>query len=353
MQKNAMQTAKFDLARLNWDDLRFFLEVARTQRASGAAKRLGVDYTTVARRVRALEDALGTLLFDKSRSGGFILTAEGQRLLGFVDSIETTVQSATEQIANTGHALSGHVRVGSTEGFGCFFLAPQLARFQDAHPNISIDLLPVPHFVSLSKREADIAVTLERPEQGQYVYTKLCEYRLKLYATAEYLDAHGPIRTSDDLRHHRFASYIDDLAFSYELLYLERAVPGAVSRWRSTSAIAQYFAALQGRALAILPCFMTSRRSTLRAGAAGRDRRDARLLSVLPRRPAQAEAHHGRLGLSARGGRSEPRIPDGRRHADGVGRCQVILIESRFMTARSDRTCYPSMPDRASQNLTR
>ncbi|SAK73076.1 LysR family transcriptional regulator [Caballeronia glebae] len=253
-----MQTGKLDLTRLNWDDLRFFLEVARTQRASGAAKRLGVDYTTVARRVRALEDALGTLLFDKSRSGGFILTAEGQRLLGYVDSIETTVQSATEQIANTGHALSGHVRVGSTEGFGCFFLAPQLARFQDAHPNISIDLLPVPHFVSLSKREADIAVTLERPEQGQYVYTKLCEYRLKLYATAEYLDAHGPIRTSDDLRHHRFASYIDDLAFSYELLYLERAVPGAVSRWRSTSAIAQYFAALQGRALAILPCFMTS-----------------------------------------------------------------------------------------------
>ncbi|BAO88870.1 LysR family transcriptional regulator [Caballeronia cordobensis] len=259
MQKNAMQSpGKLDLARLNWDDLRFFLEVARTQRASGAAKRLGVDYTTVARRVRALEDALGTLLFDKSRSGGFILTAEGQRLLGFVDSIETTVQSATEQIANTGHALSGHVRVGSTEGFGCFFLAPQLARFQDAHPNISIDLLPVPHFVSLSKREADIAVTLERPEQGQYVYTKLCEYRLKLYATAEYLDAHEPIRSAEDLRRHRFASYIDDLAFSYELLYLERAVPGAVSRWRSTSAIAQYFAALQGRALAILPCFMTS-----------------------------------------------------------------------------------------------
>ncbi|MDR5838581.1 LysR family transcriptional regulator [Caballeronia sp. LZ034LL] len=258
MQKNPMPSAPLDLARLNWDDLRYFLEVARTQRASGAAKRLGVDYTTVARRVRALEDALGTLLFDKSRSSGFILTAEGQRLLAYVDSIETTVQSATEQIANTGHALSGHVRVGSTEGFGCFFLAPQLARFQDAHPNITIDLLPVPHFVSLSKREADIAVTLERPEQGQYVYTKLCEYRLRLYATADYLAAHAPIHTTDDLRQHRFASYIDDLAFSYELLYLERAVPGAISRWRSTSVIAQYFAALQGRALAILPCFMAS-----------------------------------------------------------------------------------------------
>jgi molybdate transport repressor ModE-like protein len=95
------------ISNLNWDDLRYFLEVARTQRASGAAKRLGVDYTTVARRVRALEDALGTLLFDKSRSGGFILTAEGQRLLAYVDAMETTVQSATEHIANSGHALSG------------------------------------------------------------------------------------------------------------------------------------------------------------------------------------------------------------------------------------------------------
>ncbi len=65
--------------------------MARTQRASSTAKHLGVDYTTIARRVRALEDALGTLLFDKSRSGGFLPTAEGQRLLGFVDSMETTV----------------------------------------------------------------------------------------------------------------------------------------------------------------------------------------------------------------------------------------------------------------------
>jgi DNA-binding transcriptional LysR family regulator len=259
MQKNT----NADLGRLNWDDLRYFLEVARTQRASGAAKRLGVDYTTVARRVRALEDALGTLLFDKSRNGGFLLTADGQRLLTYVDAMETTVQSATEQIANSGHALSGHVRVGSTEGFGCFFLAPQLARFQDTHPQISIDLLPVPHFVSLSKREADIAVTLERPEHGQYVYTKLCDYRLKLYATRDYLDRHEPIRSIHDLGSHRFASYIDDLAFSFELLYLERAVPGAVSRWRSTSVIAQYHAALQGRSLAILPCFMAAQEPRL------------------------------------------------------------------------------------------
>ncbi|NIE64732.1 LysR family transcriptional regulator [Burkholderia sp. Ax-1719] len=264
MQKNT--TGQVET--VNWDDLRYFLEVARTQRASAAAKRLGVDHTTVARRVRELETALGTVLFDKSRSGGFVLTAEGQRLLSYADAVETTVQSASEQFALGAQSLSGHVRVGSTEGFGCFFLAPQLARFTGKHPDMSIDLLPVPHFVSLSKREADLAIMLERPERGQYVYTKLCDYRLRLYGTPEYLQRHGPIRSAADLRQHAFINYVADLAFSHELLYLERTAPNVTASLCSTSVIAQYHAALQGSALAILPCFMAEP--------------DPRLVSILP-----------------------------------------------------------------------
>ena len=254
-----------DLApsKLNWDDLRYFLEVARTQRASGAAKRLGVDYTTVARRIRTLEDAMGTLLFDKSRSGGFTLTAVGQQLVSYADAMETTVQSACDEVANTGHALSGHVRIASTEGFGCFFLAPQLAHFRIAHPHVTVDLLPVPHFVSLSKREADIAITIERPNRGPYVCTKLCDYHLRLYATREYLADHAPITSKDDLHKHAFVGYVDDLAFSNELLYLERTVPGAAVGLRTTSVIAQHFAVLQGSGLAILPCFMAAQQPAL------------------------------------------------------------------------------------------
>ncbi|CAD6550627.1 HTH-type transcriptional regulator HdfR [Paraburkholderia hiiakae] len=241
---------------MNWDDLRFFLEVARTQKASSAAKRLGVDHTTVARRVRELEAALGTVLFDKSRAGGFVLTAEGHRLVAYADSIETVVHSASEQFSGDGHFLSGHVRIGSTEGLGCFFISPQLARFSVAHPEISIDLLPVPHFVSLSKREADIAVLLERPERGQYVCTKLCDYRLKLYGTRDYLAHHKRVEQTSDLMSHAFIGYVADLAFSGELLYLERAVPNVTTKLCSTSIIAQYHATLEGNALAILPCFM-------------------------------------------------------------------------------------------------
>ncbi len=251
MQKNPMLASQ-----MNWDDLKFFLEVARTRTASNAAKRLNVDYTTVSRRIRALEKALGALLFEKSRSAGFVLTPEGLHLLGYAESLESTLQAACEQVSGASLALSGHVRIGSTEGFGSFFVAPQLSHFQDVYPNISIDLLPVPHFISLSRREADIAITLERPERGPYVCSKLCDYNLRLYATAEYLAQHPPIGSVEDLAGHGFITYVDDLAFSPELLYLERVVPNARSHLRSTSVVAQYLSALQGRALAILPCFL-------------------------------------------------------------------------------------------------
>ena len=257
-----------DLNSLNWDDLKFFLEVARTRKASTAAKRLGVDYTTVSRRIGSLENALGTLLFEKSRTTGFVLTAEGQRLLASAESMESTLHMACEQVSGSGVALSGHIRMGCTEGFGSFFITPQLSHFVDTYPAISVDILPLPHFISLSKREADIVIALERPEHGPYVCCKLCDYRLKLYATKAYLDRHPPIQSSPQLSGHRFISYVDDLAFSSELLYLSKLLPNVNAGLRSTSVIAQYTAALQGRGLVILPCFLAAQ--------------DERLVEVLP-----------------------------------------------------------------------
>ena len=258
MQKNITSRSA-----LNWDDLKFFLEVARTRKASSAAKRLAVDYTTVSRRITSLENSLGTLLFEKSRGNGFILTAEGQRLLGYAESIESTLHLACEQVSGSGLALSGHIRIGCTEGFGSFFITPQLSHFLDDYPDISVDILPLPHFISLSKREADIVIALERPEHGPYVCCKLCDYNLRLYATQEYLDNHAPLNSSAELAEHKFISYVDDLAFSSELLYLSNLLPGAQAQLRSTSVIAQYLAALQGRAVAILPCFLAAQDSRL------------------------------------------------------------------------------------------
>ena len=252
----------------DWDNLRIFLAVMRAGSATAAARQLALDHTTVARRVRALEETLGSLLFERSRRSGFQPTAEGQRLLTHAETMESALQAACESVSGSGGALSGQVRIGCTEAFGSHFIMPALAGFQDAHPDITLDVLPVPHFVSLSRREADIAITLERPARGPYVTARLCDYALGLYATPDYLNQHAAIHAREDLRAHRFVSYVEDLAFSRELLYLDEVVPGARRPLRSTSALAQHQAVRGGQALGILPCFLADS--------------DAQLVRVLP-----------------------------------------------------------------------
>ena len=251
----------------NWSDLRVFLEVARTGKVTSAGRNLGIDYTTVSRRIRALEEDLGVVLFAKSKARGYELTGNGERLLAHAEAMAGAAEALRNDALAESSVLRGQVRIGTTEGFGNFFLAPQLARFQQRHRELRIDLLPVPRFVNLSKREADLAVTIEHPKGGPYVCTKLCDYHLRLYATREYLDSHPPVKTTDDLREHDFIGYVDELLFSTELLYMSRIAPSERIVFRSTSVIAQYTVALQGGELAVLPCFLAAQ--------------DARLLPVL------------------------------------------------------------------------
>ncbi|KCB34150.1 transcriptional regulator, LysR family [Bordetella hinzii CA90 BAL1384] len=235
---------------LDWDSLRYFLEVARSQRVSAAARTLGVEHTTVARRIRALEAELGSLLFEKSRSAGFVLTEDGQRLFVYAEQMESTVHTARESLSGIGQALSGHIRIGATEGFGSYVVTPLAADFQRRYPHITLDILPVPRFVSLSKREADLAITIERPQRGPYVCSRLCDYTLMLYGTPQYLARHPPIRSRADLAGHSFIGYVDELLFSERLRYLEDLLPNSRVVLRSTSVVAQYHAALQGQSLA-------------------------------------------------------------------------------------------------------
>lgn len=252
---------------MDWDGIRFFLEVARTQRVSGAAKRLGVQHTTVSRRVHLLEQSLNTVLFNKSKASGYTLTEDGQRFFTHAERIESALLNAQEEVSGQAAALSGHLRVGATEGFGSYVLAPLMVDFERRFPDITLDIMPVPRFISLSKREADIAISLEQPQRGPYLCTLLGEYALRLYGTRGYLQRHAPIERREDLLNHRFIGYVEELLFSDHLRYLDDVVPAAHVGLRSTSVIAQYHAALQGNALAILPCFMAAQ--------------DARLLPVL------------------------------------------------------------------------
>lgn len=239
---------------MDWDHLRYFLELSRTRKLTTAARRLEVDHTTVSRRVQALEKNLGAQLFTRSASG-YGLTEAGRRLLPQAEAMESAFSAIERARAEQKENLSGHVRIGATEGYGSVMLAAQLTELTRRHPNLGIDLLAVPRMVQLSLREADIVITLERPERGPYIITKLTNYVLRLYAAPSYLEGYPPIRNREDLREHGFVSYIDDLLYSKELHYLDDIGKTRHVALRSTSILAQQQAAASGAGIAILPAF--------------------------------------------------------------------------------------------------
>ncbi|MBS0505759.1 MAG: LysR family transcriptional regulator [Proteobacteria bacterium] len=242
---------------MDWDNLRYFLELARTGTLAAAARRTGVEHTTVARRIQALEKQMGAPLFARE-AAGHRLTEAGRHLLPAVEAMEAAVLGV-ESAAPANAGPSGLVRVGATEGFGTLILAPQLARLTQRHPHLSIDLLALPRMLHLSRREADIVISLERPKRGSVIVTKLADYQLRLYGQREYLARRPLVASREDLRHHDFISYVDDLLFSKELQFIDELYPPERFALRSTSITAQYEAVRAGAGLAVLPAFLADR----------------------------------------------------------------------------------------------
>lgn len=124
-----------------------------------------------------LEQALKTQLFIR-RTNGCEMTEEGQRFLGAAERMETEMLNAQANLGRVDTAVAGTVRIGAPDGLGVSFLAPRLGRLTARYPDLKIQLVPVPRSFSLSQREADIAITIERPEQGRLMFSKLTDYSL-------------------------------------------------------------------------------------------------------------------------------------------------------------------------------
>ncbi|NLC22036.1 MAG: LysR family transcriptional regulator, partial [Halomonadaceae bacterium] len=175
---------------LDWQDIQIFLEVARSQRLTDAARRLGVDHSTLSRRTRRFEQKLNTQLFERS-THGYHLTEAGHQLLAHAEEMARHAFEAGESLADKNRQLSGQIRLGVTEGLGTWVIAPLLSAFCERHPGITLDLLALPRVVNLSRHEADLAITVERPASQGLVTSRLCDYRLRLYASQAYLARHG------------------------------------------------------------------------------------------------------------------------------------------------------------------
>jgi DNA-binding transcriptional LysR family regulator len=240
---------------LDWSDLRYFLSVARTGRLTVASRQLGTDHATVSRRIKALEQALGARLFERSPRG-YSLTQAGERLMIHAEQMESAAARMQGDVAGESLALGGAVRIGAPDGFGAFFLAPRIGQLTARYPELELQIIAMPRVFSLSKREADIAIGLTRPTEGRLVSRKLTDYRLHLYASRQYLEGHEPIAETDDLSRHAMIGYISDLIFAPQLDYLPQVSPKVKTRLTSSNLLAQMRATQAGAGLCVLPDFM-------------------------------------------------------------------------------------------------
>ena len=236
----------------DWDDLKVFLAVARSESLSGAGKALRLDPATVGRRISKLEDAMAARLFARSPQG-YALTEEGGRLLSHAVRVEQAVAEAMEEVKGEG-GLTGQVRIGAPDGAANYLLPQVVARICDDNPGLEVQIVALPRVFNLSKREADMAIAVSRPEAGRLTVQKIADYRLSLAAAQVYLDRHPPIRTLADLRGHRMIGYIPDLIFDKELDYLAEAGVETVAL-ASNSVSVQFNWVRTGAGLAIVHDF--------------------------------------------------------------------------------------------------
>ncbi|MCQ1854624.1 LysR family transcriptional regulator [Neorhizobium galegae] len=236
---------------MNWDDVRMFLAVARAGQILAASRRLGVNHATLGRRVTALEEDLRTRLLIR-RTNGCELTAEGEVFFRAAERMETEMLAAQASTGRIDAAIAGTVRIGAPDGFGVSFLASRLGRLTRRHPELKLQLVPVPRSFSLSQREADIAITIERPEQGRLVSSKLTDYTLGLYASKTYLDQAGTPQTVEALKSHPRIGYVEDLIFSPSLNFTGEVMRDWDASFEISSAIGQTEAVRSGAGIGIL-----------------------------------------------------------------------------------------------------
>lgn len=207
----------------NWDDIRVFLAVARAEGLSGAAPVLKMDPSTLGRRIMRLERNLGAALFVKSPQG-YALTDLGERVQARAAKAELHLSRARDEGQGDATGLTGQIRIGAPDGAANFLLPQVCAAIQARNPDLEVQILALPRVVNLSRREADMAITVSPPATGRLTVQKITDYQLHL---AMRTDAPS-LQSLDDLAGQQIVGYIPDMIFDKELDYLGEIGAGHV-----------------------------------------------------------------------------------------------------------------------------
>jgi molybdate transport repressor ModE-like protein len=237
-----------------WSDLRVLLALARGGSMVAAAKVLGIEHTTVGRRLDALEKALGARLVTRSRTG-VVLTDAGKQAVCAAESMEQAHEALVRNVARATDAPEGRVRVSLTDGF-VSVVTPLLPGLREALPGIDVDLIGTSAVVSLEKGEADIALRMTRPKQPFLVAKKICDVGWSLYASREYVAKRGTPASTSSFEGHDVLGFDATIATSQGALWLDAKERGGrvVARANTVALLGSLIGA--GIGIGILPCFL-------------------------------------------------------------------------------------------------
>ncbi|MFC5520868.1 LysR family transcriptional regulator [Polaromonas jejuensis] len=232
---------------MEWSDLKVFLAIARAGTLGGAARQLGQTQPTMGRRLRALEEAVGQTLFQRT-SDGFVLTDEGAAVLLHAERVEEEAMAFQRQLDGQQQQLSGLLRLSSSDWFGVHMLTPVCTEFSQAHPLVTIELLTDARLLSLARREADLVFRIQPFDQPDVIQRKLMRIEYGLYA----LGGMPRPKAGDGAG---CALITLDSAFEDfpDVQWLQRLLPNARVVFRSNNRDAQAMMCAQGAGLAVLP----------------------------------------------------------------------------------------------------
>ena len=242
---------------MDWDDLRFFLAVARARGLTGAAAKLRSSQSTIGRRIASLEQSLGAKLFVHHQTGYF-LTDEGEALLARAEQVETAVEGLETEAIGRGGGTFGTVRLATAENLATHIVIPALPRFQAEHPGIALEIATGIGSIGLSHREADLALRLARPSHGNLTIRKLGAQAYALYGAKAYVEAAARSAPKEGGRFagHRFILWDETLAYLPMAQWLTRVNEGGQPGLTTTSLQTQLAAVRAGLGLGVLPCFL-------------------------------------------------------------------------------------------------
>lgn len=245
--------------RVDWDDLRFALAVAEGGSVAAAARRLGVNHTTVLRRIQAFEEAQKFRLFDRLPTG-YALTAEGEQLAAAARSIDEIVATLERRISGQDLKLEGVIRMTTTDTFMASVLPRHLASFRALHPRITIELALTNTRLNLTKRDADVAVRPAKAPPSPLVGHRVSTVAFAVYGADHLLALHP----CPDLESYTWLAGDELLANSPVANWMHKHVPNADIAFRADSFVALCHAVEAGLGVAALPCCLADRSKTLR-----------------------------------------------------------------------------------------